>query len=64
VLNPPRVQNDVRLFAGEELDFLCSFEPRSMFQLTTLTDSDEKRFQRGTEELPAFHLLHGVHIRS
>src|ERR1700686_5928124 len=31
---------------------LCSFKPRSMFQLTTLTQSGEKRFQRGTEELP------------
>src|ERR1700688_4219164 len=31
---------------------LRSFEPRSMFQLTTLTQSGEKRFQRGTEKLP------------
>src|SRR5882672_11657868 len=31
---------------------LRSFEPRSMFQLTTLTESGEKRFQRGTEKLP------------
>src|ERR1700686_3848539 len=31
---------------------LCSFKPRSMFQLTTLTESGEKRFQRGTAELP------------